>query len=134
MWLVFLYNLRWRGNWSELDTQHWTPTFRQALHYEPEDAANFDNGVFWIDYKSLQHYFDVLYMNWDPGMFPHSTSLHGAWAGSRGPAKDLISMGDNPQYRLDLGNSSRGALSGSSCPATSPTSRTSGTTRRTSPS
>ena len=73
-----------------------------------EDAANFDNGVFWIDYKSVQHYFDVLYMNWDPGMFPHSTSLHGAWAGSRGPAKDLISMGDNPQYRLELGDSSQG--------------------------
>ena len=95
-------HLRWRGNWSELDTQHWTPTFRRALNYDPEDAANFDNGVFWIDWKSLLHYFDVLYMNWDPGMFRHSTSLQGAWAGSRGPAKDLISMGDNPQYRLDL--------------------------------
>ena len=101
-------HLRWRGNWSELDTQHWTRTFRQALDYDPEDAANFDNGVFWIDYKSLQHYFDVLYMNWDPAMFRHSTSLHGAWAGSRGPAKDLISVGDNPQYRLELGDTSQG--------------------------
>ena len=35
---------RWRGNWSELDTGHWTPSFRQALDYNPDDAANFDNG------------------------------------------------------------------------------------------
>ena len=47
-------------------------------------------------------------MNWDPAMFRHSTSLHGAWAGSRGPAKDLISMGDNPQYKLELGDVSQG--------------------------
>ena len=76
-------HLRWRGNWSELDTRHWTPAFRQQLDYNPEDAANFDNGVFWIDYKSLQHYFDVLYMNWDPGMFRHSTVQHGGWAGDK---------------------------------------------------
>ena len=36
---------RWRGNWSELDTGHWTPSFRQALDYNPDDAANFDNGI-----------------------------------------------------------------------------------------
>ena len=75
---------------------------RQALDYNPEDAANFDNGVFWIDYKSLQHYFDVLYMNWDPGMFPHSTVLHGGWSGDRGPAKDLVSMEHNPQFSLEI--------------------------------
>ena len=37
-------SIRWRGNWSELDTGHWTPSFRQALDYNPDDAANFDNG------------------------------------------------------------------------------------------
>jgi len=101
-------HLRWRGNWSELDTGHWTPSFRQALDYNPDDAANFDNGVFWIDYKSLQHYFDVLYMNWDPGMFPHTSCLHQMWSAGRGPAKDMINIGENPQMRLEVRGASNG--------------------------
>ena len=101
-------HLRWRGNWSELDTRHWTPTFRQELQYNPEDAANFDNGVFWIDYKSLQHYFDVLYMNWDPAMFRHSTVMHGGWAANTGPAKDLITMEHNPQFKLEIKDAAGG--------------------------
>lgn len=101
-------HLRWRGNWSELDSAHWTHQFREALDYNPEDAANFDNGVFWIDYVSLQHHFDVLYMNWDPGMFPHTSCLHQSWAAGRGPAKDLINIGENPQLRLEI----RGAAGG----------------------
>ena len=53
--------------------------------------------MFWIDYKSLQHYFDVLYLNWDPGMFPHTSSIHQTWSAGRGPAKDMINIGENPQ-------------------------------------
>ena len=101
-------HLRWRGNWSELDMRHWTPTYRHQLEYNPDDAANFDNGVFWIDYKSLQHYFDVLYMNWDPTMFRHSTVQHGGWSGDKGPAKDLITMEHNPQYRLEVRDAAGG--------------------------
>ena len=26
-------HLRWRGNWSELDTKNWTPHFRHKLDY-----------------------------------------------------------------------------------------------------
>ena len=44
---------RWKGNYSELDSQHWTPAMRKALQYDPQSAKNFDNGVFWIDYDSL---------------------------------------------------------------------------------
>ena len=64
--------------------------------------------MFWIDYKSLQHYFDVLYLNWDPGMFPHTSCLHQMWSAGRGPAKDMINIGENPQMRLEVRGASNG--------------------------
>lgn len=33
-------------------------------------------GVFWIDWKSLLTFFDVIYINWKPGMFQHESTLH----------------------------------------------------------
>jgi len=95
-------HLRWRGNWSEIDTRHWTPEFRKALNYNPEDAQNFDNGVFWIDYKSLQHYFDVLYKNWDPDLFKHKYHIHHSWRAGAGPVKDMFNIGENPQFSLEI--------------------------------
>merc|ERR1719233_457447 len=59
-------HLRWRGNWSELDTKNWTPMFRD------------------------------------------STTWHGAWQAGRGPAKDMMNMGDNPQFRLEVKDAHNG--------------------------
>jgi len=101
-------HLRWRGNWSELDTRHWTPEFQSLLNYNPEDAANFDNGVFWIDYKSLQKYFDVLYLNWNPSLFSHTFHLQQLWNAGNGPAKDIINIGENPQFSLEVRDCSGG--------------------------
>jgi len=36
--------LRWRGNFSELDTAHWTEGLKRALNYDPQTAAAVDNG------------------------------------------------------------------------------------------
>ena len=33
-------------------------------------------GVFWIDWKSLLTFFDVIYINWRPEMFKHKSTLH----------------------------------------------------------
>ncbi len=33
-------------------------------------------GVFWIDWKSLREYYDVVYMNWRPEMFRHKSTIH----------------------------------------------------------
>ena len=33
-------------------------------------------GVFWIDWKSLQKFYDVIYINWRPDMFTHKSTLH----------------------------------------------------------
>lgn len=124
-------HLRWKGNYSEIDQRNWTPELRRALKYDPENAQNFDNGVFWIDYDSLCQFFDVIYMNWNPGLFKykpllhgfqlsdsvmpvfffirHSYGIHSTWNGGSGPAKDLYNISKNPQYSLELSPGS-GAL------------------------
>jgi calpain-7 len=102
-------HLRWRGNYSEIDTQHWTPDLMKRLNYDPKNARNFDNGVFWIDYDSLCKFFDVLYMNWNPALFKHTYAIHHVWKQCAGPAKDLYNISSNPQYSLELAPGS-GAL------------------------
>ncbi|KAG8197420.1 hypothetical protein JTE90_014905 [Oedothorax gibbosus] len=54
-------HLRWKGRYSEHDTKNWTPQLKEALKYDPRNAQMFDNGVFWIDYESLLHFFRVIY-------------------------------------------------------------------------
>lgn len=69
-------HLRWKGNFSELDIQHWTPDMQKLCNYNPESARNHDNGVFWIDYDSLRKFFSVIYINWNPALFKHTTCVH----------------------------------------------------------
>ena len=48
-----------------------------------------DEGVFWIDYESLQHRFSFMFMNWKPRLFPILQKLHGCWkADASGPRDD----------------------------------------------
>ena len=95
-------HLRWKGNYSEFDGRHWTPKMKSALKYDPKDAQNFDNGVFWIDYDSLCQFFEVIYMNWSPDLFKHAYSLHNMWKAGLGPTKDMYTISANPQYSLEL--------------------------------
>lgn len=37
-------HLRWKGNYSETDSAHWTPELQQALNYDPKLAQTVDNG------------------------------------------------------------------------------------------
>jgi hypothetical protein len=37
--------MRWKGNFSERDIDNWTTTLKNALHYDPQNAKNFDNGL-----------------------------------------------------------------------------------------
>lgn len=46
--MVCRSHLRWKGNYSEHDKRNWTPEMMSALNYDPKNAQNFDNGVFWV--------------------------------------------------------------------------------------
>ncbi|XP_077298666.1 calpain-7-like [Arctopsyche grandis] len=95
-------HLRWKGNYSELDHVHWTPTLKSHLNYDPKTAALYDNGVFWIDYESILHFFDVFYINWNPEIFAHTYCIHQLWNADSGPIKDAYNVGDNPQFSLNV--------------------------------
>ncbi|CAB3367395.1 Hypothetical predicted protein [Cloeon dipterum] len=95
-------HLRWRGNYSELDTRHWTEDMKAALKFDPNSAAMFDNGVFWIDYESIIKFFDVFYLNWNPSLFKYTFCLHQSWQAGLGPMKDAFNVSENPQFVLDV--------------------------------
>ncbi|CAL4159522.1 unnamed protein product, partial [Meganyctiphanes norvegica] len=95
-------HLRWKGNFSELDSKNWTPEMCHLLNYDPKSAQSFDNGVFWIDYDSMIHFFDVIYMNWNPALFSHTFCTHQTWQAGKGPTRDLYTIGENPQYSLEV--------------------------------
>ncbi|XP_013402737.1 calpain-7-like, partial [Lingula anatina] len=98
-------HLCWKGNFSERDTTNWTPQLQKALNFDPKSAQMIDNGVFWIDYESILRFYDVIYVNWNPELFGHTTCYHHTWTAKEGPKKDVYNIGDNPQYRLELKSS-----------------------------
>ena len=96
--------VRWKGAFSVYDTKRWTPELRKALDYDQMAAMQHDNGVFWIDYASLQRFFQGVYLNWNPQLFAHSTTHHGQWPTrhSSDTGDDTVSLGRNPQYGLTV--------------------------------
>lgn len=103
-------HLRWRGNYSELDVRHWTPELQNTLSYDPHSAAQFDNGVFWIDYDSICAFFEVFYMNWNPELFKFTYCIHQEWKAGVGPIKDIYTIGSNPQFSLSVSGEASGAV------------------------
>ena len=59
--------------------------------------------MFWIDLKSFQHFFDVVYLNWNPEMFHFKRNIHASWCPEHaGPIKDTYAIEKNPQYCLEV--------------------------------
>nr|XP_057909067.1 calpain-7 [Doryrhamphus excisus] len=95
-------HLRWKGRYSERDDKNWTPELLKYLNFDPKTAQKFDNGVFWIAWEDLCQYYDVIYLSWNPALFKESTCIHSSWDGSQGPVKDVYSLANNPQYKLEV--------------------------------
>ena len=95
--------VRWKGSYSAHDTQRWTAALRTELQYEPAQALQMDNGIFWIDYGNLLKHYRGVYSNWNPALFRHHSSTHGQWPKrAAANANDSKNIGGNPQYGLRL--------------------------------
>jgi calpain-7 len=93
-------HLRWKGKFSERDSINWTPALKAELKYDPANARNFDDGVFYIDFASVCMFFEAIYINWNPSIFTYTYCTHDVWRAGVGPVKDIYNIGHNPQYRL----------------------------------
>eukprot|EP00116_Pleurobrachia_bachei_P003770 sb/3464032/ len=95
-------HLRWKGKFSPLDKESWTPELQKALNFDLMSAIEYDNGVFWISWEICMHFFDVVYLNWNPKLFLYKYNLHADWAADQGPKKDHYNLEYNPQYKLEI--------------------------------
>eukprot|EP00795_Rhopilema_esculentum_P014106 gene14106-5096_t len=95
-------HLRWKGKYSETDTESWNIELLRALDYDRMNALQNDNGVFWINWESVCRFFDVFYLNWNPKLFKFKYTIHSKWQAGDGPIKDSYNVGDNPQYLLTV--------------------------------
>ncbi|KAJ9063218.1 cysteine protease [Entomophthora muscae] len=92
---------RWKGAYSSLDLESWTPELKKALAYDPQEDLQ-DDGIFWIDYASACAAFETLNFNWNPDYFPFTYVLHDEWELRESPQLDSVSFGNNPQFSLEI--------------------------------
>ncbi|KAG1948211.1 calpain-7 [Pimephales promelas] len=95
-------HLRWKGRYCERDEKNWTPDLLKYLNFDPKTAQKFDNGVFWIIWEDLCQYYDVIYLSWNPALFKESSCIQSSWDCKQGPVKDVYSLANNPQYKLEV--------------------------------
>ncbi|KAM3589448.1 cysteine protease [Umbelopsis sp. WA50703] len=93
-------HLRWKGPYSHIDEERWSPELTKALNYDPSLAMEYDDGIFWIDFDSVCENFVSIHLNWNPELFMYRWALHIPWHGDIGPKKDTYNLGYNPQFKL----------------------------------
>ncbi|KAH9094131.1 hypothetical protein Ae201684P_016746 [Aphanomyces euteiches] len=99
---------RWRGPYGIDDTERWTPALREELGFDLDYARQAkDDGLFWIDFPSIQRHFSALFLNWNPELFRYRFTLHKHWPLEVGPQNDTYNLGYNPQFKLTFPNAQR---------------------------
>ena len=93
----------WKGKFSRFDRRSWSdPAFQSEVGYNPDEVSNEDDGIFWISWDDVLHYFRNLQLSWNPALFPHRVTKHDFWPKAQGPTNDTFNIGENPQYVLTL--------------------------------
>lgn len=93
----------WKGRYSCYDKASWRdPELRKELGYNPELAAQKDDGIFWIAWNDVLRYFRNFHLSWNPSLFRYRATTHGFWPKLQGPLDDTFNVGENPQYVVAL--------------------------------
>lgn len=99
---------RWRGPFSAVTGECWTPRMREALQYDVEAARVRDYGKFWIPWDDVLRLFDRVSVSWNPAGPKLGMVHHGVCYGVL-PKRDLpsvypddVAFGDGPQHRLRI--------------------------------
>jgi calpain-7 len=108
--------MSWKGPYSRHDKTRWDSAIGDELRayqrqfYATEETemekvdGQQDDGLFWIDFESVKKYFESLYMNWNPELFPYKGVCHEHWPVELGPVNDSLTLAFNPQYSLTFSN------------------------------
>jgi len=93
----------WTGKYSPRDKMSWRDIdLKEALGYDPIEAAKHDDGVFWISWEDVLLYFQNLQLSWNPKLFSYRVATHSLWPVNQGPKIDTFNVGENPQYIMVL--------------------------------
>ena len=93
----------WNGKFSKEDAISWSdPNLRAEVGYNPCAHSQFDDGVFFIEWKDVCRYFRNVHLSWNPKLFAFRTTLHATWPTEVGAEDDSFNIRDNPQYILTL--------------------------------
>lgn len=68
---------RWTGKYSPGDNVNWNAGLSTYLNYDRQEAQKTDNGVFWIDYKSLCKHGQYVIIAWRKEKYSHRACFHG---------------------------------------------------------
>ncbi len=85
------------GDFCPDDNKNWTQELREALKYDHEAEQEIDDGIFWISWEAVLHFFSSIHASWSPSRFTSRKVVHG-YLNKKSP--DKRHMDNNPQYVL----------------------------------
>jgi len=92
----------WKGKYSATDMKSWSNQLQHEVGYKRQEAIKHEDGVFWISWNDVLHYFSNMFLSWNPDLFQHKVTTHATWPKEVGPKDDSYNAGENPQYIVSL--------------------------------
>jgi hypothetical protein len=94
----------WEGLFSLKDHERWTPSLLSTLNFSQEEA---DQGVFWMSWADVLHFFRGANLSWNPYMLfagPSHTPVVPRRLACHGVYQHSPSYAANPQFHISLRN------------------------------